>query len=60
MDLILDIDASPFVGLGKPEALRGNMSGCWSRRIDQVHRLIYRCENDLVEIISCYGHYGEK
>lgn len=61
-ELILDIFKDPFSGLGKPEALKGNMQGYWSRRITDKHRLIYRIveEDKVLEIISCYGHYGDK
>ena len=61
-ELIFDIDKSPFTGKGKPEALKGNLSGWWSRRINQKHRLIYRIDETLkeIELISCYGHYGDK
>jgi toxin YoeB len=56
-ELVFDIQNTPFTGLGKPEALKENMSGFWSRRIDQKHRLIYRIKDDVLELISCYGHY---
>ena len=59
-DLILDIGKDPYKGLGKPEGLKNEFSGWWSRRIDQKHRLIYRIKNDQLEIASCYGHYGDK
>jgi toxin YoeB len=45
------------VGIGKPEALRENLSGCWSRRIDDEHRLIYRLEGATVVILACRYHY---
>lgn len=60
LDIIFDILDSPFEGIGKPEALKGDMSGWWSRRITDKHRMIYRVINGEVEIISCYGHYGDK
>lgn len=44
-------------GLGKPEALKNNLSGFYSRRIDEVNRLVYRVNNDTIEIASCKGHY---
>jgi toxin YoeB len=59
-DLILDINKHPFTGIGKPEALKGDLQGWWSRRITEKHRLIYRIEEDILEIMSCYGHYGDK
>ena len=53
---------SPYEGIGKPEALRGNLQGCWSRRINQEHRLVYRIEDDppdegTLMIIQCRHHY---
>ncbi|MCW5900690.1 MAG: Txe/YoeB family addiction module toxin [Flavobacteriales bacterium] len=60
-DLLKAILREPFRGVGKPEALKGRLRGCWSRRIDDTHRLVYRitAEGD-VEILSCKGHYGDK
>ena len=55
--IIKDICRDPFYGLGKPEPLRGNLSGFWSRRIDGEHRIVYAIEDDRVIIISCRGHY---
>lgn len=57
--LIQDAEREPFEGLGKPEPLRGELSGFWSRRIDAEHRLVYRIRNDVLEILSCKGHYDE-
>ena len=58
LELIKDIDRTPFEGKGKPEALKHNFKGCWSRRITDEHRLIYRInEKGLTEVISCKGHY---
>ncbi|HFA48943.1 MAG TPA: Txe/YoeB family addiction module toxin [Bacteroidetes bacterium] len=59
-DLILDIFKHPFTGIGEPEALKGDLRGWWSRRITQKHRLVYRIKNEVLEIASCYGHYGDK
>lgn len=56
--LIENIMSTPFTGLGKPEPLEYLLSGCWSRRIDQEHRLIYKIEGDLLQIISCKNHYA--
>ena len=47
----------PFAGIGKPEPLRNQLSGCWSRRIDQEHRLVYRPEESQLVIIQCRFHY---
>ena len=55
--LIKDIDRDPFNGIGKPEPLRGNWSGYWSRRIDQEHRLIYKVTDSQILIVKCKGHY---
>jgi toxin YoeB len=48
---------APFVGMGKPEALRENLSGYWSRRIDETHRLVYRATDDELVVIACRYHY---
>lgn len=48
---------TPFEGLGKPEPLKGNYAGYWSRRITQEHRMIYKVENDAIIVISLHGHY---
>ncbi|HJY63717.1 MAG TPA: Txe/YoeB family addiction module toxin [Ignavibacteria bacterium] len=55
--LIEDIKRTPFKGLGKPEPLKGNFKGRWSRRITLEHRLIYEIDNENITIISCKGHY---
>lgn len=55
--LIRDIDNNPFKGIGKPEPLKGNWSGYWSRRIDQEHRLIYKVNDIGIVIAKCKGHY---
>lgn len=52
-NLIKSIDRTPFEGLGKPEALRNDLSGYWSRRITQEHRLVYRIKDDEIQILSC-------
>ena len=56
-ELIKDISANPFDGIGKPEALKGNLSGFYSRRINHEHRLVYDIKDDKIYIISCKGHY---
>ena len=58
--LIQDIDRHHNEGIGKPEALRGNLSGWWSRRIDDKNRLVYRIQNNIIEIAQCRGHYDDK
>jgi toxin YoeB len=56
-DLLTDIQKNPFAGIGKPEPLKGNFSGYWSRRINDEHRLVYRVTSEFMEVISCYAHY---
>ena len=56
-ELLADIQNNPFQGNGKPEPLKGDLSGFWSRRIDQEHRLIYKIEGDEIQVLSCFGHY---
>ncbi|RAX19953.1 Txe/YoeB family addiction module toxin [Actinomyces sp. Z5] len=56
--LLQDIQRHGNEGLGKPEALRGNLSGYWSRRITSEHRLVYRVVGDDVLIVACRLHYG--
>ena len=58
IELIKDIDRTPFKGLGKPEALKHDFSGYWSRRIDREHRLIYKVTNEEIVILSCRYHYS--
>ena len=55
--LIRDTLATPLAGIGKPEPLKENLSGYWSRRIDETNRLVYRVEEDYIKIISCRYHY---
>lgn len=55
--ILADIQRDNFVGIGKPEPLKNNYSGYWSRRIDGSNRLIYRINNNQIEIIQCKGHY---
>ena len=57
--LIKDIGRNPFDGIGKPEPLKGELSGFWSRRIDDEHRLGYVAEEDAILIIACKGHYND-
>ena len=56
-DLILATQRDPFVGIGKPEALKHSLGGCWSRRIDETNRLVYEVHDDELIIISCRHHY---
>ena len=55
--IIKDILRSPYEGLGKPEPLKENLSGWWSRRIDDFNRIVYRQEGDSIVIASCKNHY---
>ena len=55
--LIRDIERNPFEGIGKPEPLKANLSGWWSRRIDDTHRIVYRITDDSLEIAQCKEHY---
>ncbi|WP_417508782.1 Txe/YoeB family addiction module toxin [Methylophaga sp.] len=55
--LIADVKRSPFEGIGKPEALKENLSGFWSRRIDDINGLVYAVDNSAITIISCRYHY---
>jgi len=55
--LIKDCLRNPFEGIGKPEPLKGKLSGFWSRRIDKEHRFVYRYENNKLLIFSCRYHY---
>lgn len=55
--LLLDIKRNGFTGIGKPEPLKDNLSGFWSRRIDDANRLVYKINNDYIEIVQCKGHY---
>lgn len=55
--LIEEIKRTPFTGKGKPEPLRHHLTGFWSRRINQEHRLVYRVTDDAVMIVSCRYHY---
>jgi len=57
-ELLRAIQRDPFRGIGKPEPLRGNWSGFWSRRIDREHRLVYAVEDGVILIAQCRFHYG--
>lgn len=56
-ELIKDTQRQPFTGIGKPESLKHNLKGYWSRRINQEHRLIYKVENKIIHLIQCRHHY---
>ena len=55
--LIRETQREPFQGLGKPEPLKHELSGCWSRRINQEHRLVYQVQKDKIRILACRYHY---
>ena len=57
LDLMTAILADPFGGIGKPEPLRFELAGCWSRRITQEHRLVYRVSSDRIEFHQARYHY---
>lgn len=58
LNLLINAAArDPFVGIGKPEPLRGDLSGYWSRRIDEVNRLVYRATDSEIVIVTCRFHY---
>jgi toxin YoeB len=56
-DLLKSISREPYTGIGKPEALRHNYQGYWSRKIDNEQRLIYRLKEDEIHIVKCRFHY---
>nr|VFK63996.1 MAG: toxin YoeB [Candidatus Kentron sp. UNK]VFK70996.1 MAG: toxin YoeB [Candidatus Kentron sp. UNK] len=56
--LVRDIQRDPFVGIGKPEPLRHDLAGLWSRRIDGGHRLVYAVDGENIIIMQCRYHYG--
>lgn len=56
-ELIKNIKNSPAEGIGKPEPLKFSLSGYWSRRIDEEHRLVYKVENDSLYLLQCRYHY---
>ena len=57
VNLIKDVQRDPFKGIGKPEPLKHDLKGCWSRKIDQEHRLIYQVTEDKIRLLACRYHY---
>lgn len=57
--LLQDIARNGYEGIGKPEPLKGNHAGWWSRRIDETNRIVYYEQGDVIYIISCLGHYDD-
>jgi toxin YoeB len=59
LELVPSIERDPKHGIGKPELLKHNLSGCWSRRIDQEHRLVYEVLPDRIKLLSARYHYSK-
>ncbi|MDZ8085349.1 MAG: Txe/YoeB family addiction module toxin [Nostoc sp. DedQUE12b] len=59
LELIRDIQRDPFAGIGKPEPLKYELQGYWSRRITDEHRLVYKVQKDLLIILTCKYHYEQ-
>ena len=55
--LLESVQSSPFSGIGKPEPLKHDLAGCWSRRINRQHRLVYRIDNGEITVVQCRFHY---
>ena len=60
MKLIKDIKRNGYSGIGKPEPLSDNLSGFWSRRIDDKNRIVYKIDGTIIKIIQCGSHYRDK
>ena len=60
LELIKDIDRNGYTGIGKPEALKYDFSGYWSRRIGAGNRIVYKIEDGIIKIVQCGSHYGDK
>ena len=58
--LLKDIERNGYTGIGKPEPLKGDLSGLWSRRIDTKNRIVYKIEGDTVKVYQCGSHYSDK
>ena len=59
--LLIELSEHPKTGTGKPERLKGNLAGCWSRRISGKHRMVYEIDDGTVTVVVLYlrGHYGD-
>ena len=57
LELVEAVRRDPFRGKGKPEPLKHELAGCWSRRIDQEHRLVYQVKADKIRVLACRYHY---
>lgn len=60
LTLLKDIERNGYGGIGKPEALKGDLSGYWSRRIDECNRIVYRIKDEMIQIVQCGSHYRDK
>jgi toxin YoeB len=58
--LLQDIDRNGYNCIGKPEPLKGNLSGWWSVAVDEQNRLVFRITNRVIDVLACRGHYGDK
>jgi toxin YoeB len=58
-NILKDINRSPFSGIGKPEPLKHELQGYWSRRIDEANRIVYKVENEQIVIVQCGAHYDD-
>ncbi len=58
--LIKDMQRTPYEGLGKPEPLKENLTGWWSRRIDETNRIVYRVKDNALVIAACRNHYDDE
>jgi toxin YoeB len=58
--LLEDVERNGYTGIGRPEALKYELTGWWSREIDEKNRLIYRVDNGVIIILACRSHYGNK
>lgn len=57
--LLKDIERGGYEGIGKPEPLKGNLAGYWSRHIDDYNRIVYRIDGEIIEIVQCGTHYHQ-
>lgn len=57
--IIKDIGRNPYIGIGKPEPLKNNLSSWWSKRIDEKNRIVYKVDGDSIIIAACKGHYED-
>lgn len=60
LGLVKDIERNGYEGIGKPEALKGDLSGYWSRRIDSKNRIVYKIDGNTIKIVQCGSHYRDK